>query len=62
MTEEDVRRIVREELAKLPLPALTPLRDYRGHSPVMGCACGPGQCAQQQMCGVPCAHFRQNCA
>lgn len=54
MTEEDVRRIVREELAK---QALQPI-DYRGHSPRMACACGPGQCARTNTTAGPCEHMR----
>jgi hypothetical protein len=63
LTEDDVRRIVQEELAKngqlMPLPVLpVPVFDpnYRG----MACACGPGQCAMLQTGGVPCTHYRQS--
>lgn len=54
MTEDDVRRIVREELAKVKFQPI----DYRGHSPrPMACACGPGQCARLQTSGIPCANY-----
>jgi hypothetical protein len=56
MTEEDIRRIVREELQRIAAKE-EPQIDYRGQ-PLRACACGPGQCALANTTAGPCPHLR----
>lgn len=61
LTVERLREIIREEISFLTPPSqlpVLPLPRWPMQRQPMACACGPNQCAMQQMNGIPCTHFR----